>query len=91
MSPNDPFRVVRILEFPEGKSEFLDRIEPPDPEEVFLDRAHEPFTGHQRQRRIHGPCIDREVLQTRKAPELVAPGLFVRNCVYRLGNAEQNQ
>ena len=43
MSPNDPFPVVRLLELQEGKTEFLDRFEPPDPDQIFLQRAHEPF------------------------------------------------
>jgi len=43
MTPNDPFSVVRLLELQEGKAEFLDRIEPPDPEQIFFERAHEPF------------------------------------------------
>jgi hypothetical protein len=44
MSPNDHlFPVVRLLELQEGKAEFFDRIKPPDPEQVFLQRAHEPF------------------------------------------------
>jgi hypothetical protein len=35
---DDPFLVVRTLELEEGLTELLDRVEPPHPEEVLLQR-----------------------------------------------------
>jgi len=44
MSPNDPFPVVRVLEFQEGKMKPLYRVEPPNPKQVILQGPNEPLS-----------------------------------------------